>query len=67
VNSAGKLISQVAAPELSTTAMSTDPHCWFFQFTIISVRWSDNKLTSNLSLDPPVAVFNFANPACLPT
>jgi len=66
VNSSGKLVSQVATPELSVTAMQNDPHCFFFQLATVSIRWSDNRLSSNLLLDPPVAVFNFANPACAP-
>lgn len=64
VNSSGKLISQVAAPELSVAAMASDPHCWFFQSATLSIRWSDNRLTSNLFVDPQTIVFNFANPAC---
>jgi hypothetical protein len=66
VNSSGKLISQVAAPELSTTAMATDSHCWFFQSANLSVRWSDGRLSTGLFLDESVVVFNFANPACAP-
>jgi hypothetical protein len=66
VNSSGKLISQVGTPELSVAAMQTDPHCFFFQLATVSIRWSDNRLTSNLPLDPPVVILNFANPACPP-
>jgi hypothetical protein len=67
INSSGKLILRVAAPELSVADMATDPHCWFFQFTTLSIRWSDGRLTSGLTLDPSFAIPNFANPACQPT
>jgi hypothetical protein len=61
VNSSGKLTVQVATPEIT---LATDPRCSFYQLVTVSIRWSDNRL-STIVFDTPLS-FTPGPTACTP-